>query len=42
MHTNTEPYGNIDLCHYDSASEVKLGHLFAETFEQFLMPVEEE
>ena len=41
MHTNTEPYGNVDLCHYDSASEVKLGHLFADVFEQFLLPIED-
>ena len=35
MHTNQEP-DPIDLCHYDSESEILLGHLFAETFEQFL------
>ncbi len=37
MHTNLEPIGNVDGDHYDSASEVQLGHLFAENFEQFLM-----
>ena len=36
MHTNKEPSGNIDPCHYDSESEVLLGQLFAESFEQFL------
>lgn len=41
MHTTHEPYGNPDLCHYDSDSEVLLGHLFADTFEQFLMNPEE-
>lgn len=37
MHTNQEPRGNVDADHYDSESEVLLGHLFAETFEPFLM-----
>ena len=36
MHTNQEPYPTVDVCHYDSESEVLLGHLFAEEFEQFL------
>ncbi len=40
MHTNIEPFGNPDYCHYDTESEVLLGHLFAEQFEQFLEPVE--
>ena len=41
MTTKHEPEGNPDLCHYDSTSELLLGHLFAQTFKQFLMPVEE-
>ena len=36
MHTNLEPVGNVDPCHYDSESQVLLGHLFAQNFEQFL------
>ena len=36
LHTNREPEGEADLFHYDSESEIKLGHLFAEAFEQFL------
>ncbi len=40
MHTDIEPFGNPDYCHYDTESEVLLGHLFAEQFEQFLEPVE--
>lgn len=36
MHTNQEPTGNIDVCHYDSESEIMLGKLFAEQFEPFL------
>ena len=35
MHTNQEP-DDIDLAHYDSESEILLGHLFAEAFEPFL------
>lgn len=31
-----EPSGNPDKDHWDSSSEVKLGRLFAEAFEQFL------
>ena len=31
-----EPYGNPDLAHYDSLSEIKLGHLFAEEVSAFL------
>ena len=38
MHTNQEPVP-VDECHYDSESELLLGHLFAEQFEQFLEPV---
>ena len=30
--TDKEPYPNIDLAHYDSLSEIKLGHLFIETY----------
>ena len=42
LHTNKEPSeSNPDLAHYDSDSQVKLGELFAEAFEPFLMPVEE-
>ena len=41
MHTDQEPWGNVDKCHYDSESEVLLGHLFAEAFEPFLEPAEE-
>ena len=36
MHTNEEPFGKPDTAHYDSESEVLLGHLFAEQFEPFL------
>ena len=36
MHTNIEPLGNPDKCHYDSDSQIMLGHLFAEAFKQFL------
>lgn len=36
MHTNLEPKGDVDPCHYDSESQVLLGHLFADNFEQFL------
>ena len=38
LHTDQEPV-SPDKCHYDSESEVKLGHLFAEAFEPFLEPV---
>ncbi len=37
MHTNIEPRGNVDRDHYDSDSQVLLGHLFAEAFEPFLI-----
>lgn len=33
LHTNEEPNDNV---HYDSESVVKLGHLFAKAYEQFL------
>lgn len=36
LHTDHEPAGNIDTAHYDSDSEIQLGHLFAEAFEKFL------
>lgn len=39
MHVDEEPFDVPDLCHYDSESEVLLGHLFAENFKQFLEPV---
>ena len=35
MTTTNEPTP-VDIAHYDSSSEVLLGHLFAQTFEQFL------
>ena len=38
MHTTVE---NNDKAHYDSDSEVQLGHLFAEAFEPFLMEIVE-
>ena len=38
MHTDEEPFASPDTCHYDSESEVLLGKLFAESFEQFLTP----
>lgn len=31
-----EPEGALDLAHYDSMSEIKLGHLFAEALSEFL------
>ena len=37
MHTDQEPFDTPDECHYDTESEVQLGHLFAEAFEPFLM-----
>ena len=40
MHTDQEPFSNPDGAHYDSESQVLLGHLFAEKFEQFLDPVD--
>ena len=36
LHTDQEPPASPDVAHFDSESEVKLGHLFAQTFEQFL------
>ena len=36
LHTDQEPLGDIDIAHYDSESQVQLGHLFAENFKQFL------
>ena len=40
LHTNQEPFDTPDTAHYDTESQVQLGHLFAEAFEQFLEPVE--
>ena len=40
LHTNQEPVGDVDTAHYDSESQVKLGKLFAQAFEKFLMPIE--
>ncbi len=40
MHTNQEPFDTPDTAHYDSESQVLLGNLFAQNFEQFLDPVE--
>lgn len=36
LHTDQEPFDTPDPAHYDSESQVKLGNLFAEQFEQFL------
>ena len=36
MHTNEEPFDNVDAAHYDTESQVQLGHLFAESFKPFL------
>ena len=36
LHSNQEPFDEPDLAHYDSESQVLLGNLFAEQFEQFL------
>ncbi|MCR5184861.1 MAG: sialate O-acetylesterase [Bacilli bacterium] len=41
MHTNEEPFSTPDTAHYDSESEVLLGQLFAQSFEPFLTPVED-
>ena len=43
LHTDQEPFGTgkADTAHYDSESQVLLGHLFAEAFEPFLEPIEE-
>jgi len=40
LHTNEEPFDTPDEAHYDSESQVQLGHLFADAFEQFLEPIE--
>ena len=40
MHTDQEPFGEVDTAHYDTESQVLLGNLFAEQFEKFLDPVE--
>ena len=39
LHTNQEPFDTPDTAHYDTESQVQLGHLFAEAFEPFLEPV---
>ena len=36
LHTDQEPFDEPDLCHYDTESQVKLGHLFAQAFKPFL------
>lgn len=36
LHTNLEPSFEPDLCHYDTESQIQLGQLFAEAFEQYL------
>ena len=36
LHTNEEPFDNVDTAHYDTESQVQLGNLFAEQFEKFL------
>lgn len=40
LHTDQEPYGDVDAAHYDSESQVQLGKLFAEAFEPFLTKAE--
>ena len=37
LHTNEEPFDSVDPAHYDTASQVQLGHLFAESFKPFLI-----
>ena len=34
--TSKEPYEQPDIAHYDSLSQIKLGHLFAEAIMKFL------
>ena len=36
LHTDQEPFDKADTAHYDTESQVLLGNLFAEQFEQFL------
>ena len=36
LHSNKEPFDTPDIAHYDTESQVLLGNLFAEQFEQFL------
>ena len=38
LHTDKEPFSKPDAAHYDSESQVQLGKLFAQAFEQFLIP----
>ena len=40
LHTNQEPFDEVETAHYDTESQVQLGNLFAEQFEKFLDPVE--
>ena len=40
LHTNQEPFDTPDTAHYDTESQVQLGHLFAEAFEPFIEPAE--
>lgn len=37
LHTDQEPWYQPDIYHYDSDSEILLGKLFAQNFEQFLL-----
>ena len=39
LHTNQEPFDTPDTAHYDTESQVQLGHLFAEAFTPFLEPI---
>ena len=39
LHTDKESRIDPELVHYDSDSQVELGHLFAEAFEPFLTPL---
>lgn len=41
MHTDQEPFDTPDGAHYDTESQVLLGHLFSEAFEPFLAREEE-
>ena len=42
MHTDQEPFDEADTAHYDTESQVLIGHLFAEAFEPFLEKPEAE
>ena len=41
MHTDQEPFDTPDGAHYDTESQVLLGHLFSEAFEPFLAKEED-